>query len=44
MFRRKFDEDTTVALQYDLAHTQQMISDEETNMKRLHILINMIDQ
>jgi tuftelin-interacting protein 11 len=41
--RRKFDEDTTVALQYDLKHTQQMISDEEASMKRLHILINMID-
>jgi hypothetical protein len=43
-FRRKFDEDTTVALKFDLTHTQQMISDEAANMNRLHILLNMIDQ
>ncbi len=43
-FRRKFDEDTAVALQYDLAHTQQLITEEETKMNRLHVLINMVDQ
>ncbi|CAF1000267.1 unnamed protein product [Adineta steineri] len=42
--RRKFDEDTTVALQYDLSYTQQMMTEEQTNMSRLHVLINMIDQ
>lgn len=42
--RRKFDEDTTVALKYDLAHVQKMMQEEQTKMNRLHVLVNMIDQ
>ncbi|CAF3977300.1 unnamed protein product, partial [Rotaria sp. Silwood2] len=42
--RRKFDEDTTVALKYDLNYTQQMMSDEETSINRINILLNMINQ
>ncbi|CAF1339137.1 unnamed protein product [Rotaria sordida] len=41
---RKFDEDTTIALKYDLNYTQQIISDEKTCMNRLNILLNMINQ
>ncbi|CAF1354682.1 unnamed protein product [Rotaria sordida] len=42
--RRKFDEDTTVALKYDLNYTQQMMSDEEISINRINILLNMINQ
>ncbi|CAF4621372.1 unnamed protein product, partial [Rotaria magnacalcarata] len=42
--RRKFDEDTTVALKYDMNHTEQVMSEEETNISRLNTLLNMINQ
>ncbi|CAF3432930.1 unnamed protein product [Rotaria sp. Silwood1] len=42
--RQKFDEDTTVTLKYDLNYTQQMMSDEETSINRINILLNMINQ
>ncbi|CAF0946683.1 unnamed protein product [Adineta ricciae] len=42
--RRNADQDTMVALEYDLSHTQKLISDEATKMNRLNILLNMVDQ
>ena len=42
--RRNADQDTMVALEYDLSHTQKLISDENTKMNRLNILLNMVDQ
>ena len=42
--RQKFDEDTTVALQYDLTSTQQVISEEEKSINRLNFLLNLIDR
>ncbi|CAF4408737.1 unnamed protein product [Rotaria socialis] len=42
--RRKFDEDTTVALEYDSSYLQKIMSDEENSMNRINILLNMINQ
>ncbi|CAF3624339.1 unnamed protein product [Rotaria socialis] len=42
--RRKFDEDTTVALEHDSSYLQKIMSDEENSMNRINILLNMINQ